>query len=235
MDGEDRRGVPTDVDRVVVTGPAAGPEATADGGPRAVAADAVADPGAGPDPVLGRLDRLDAELAAIRQELAGAHERAAARERIIDRLHEDNQRLRAGEGQLLLRPLLTDLQRLRTDLLRQAAALPAELPAARTAELFESFAHSVELSLERGGVRVLRPLVGEPFDGARHRATGTVPAQSAEQDATVADVLGDGYLDEVTGRALVPAPVRVRRWTPVAPTADPDIGTIPQQPGPGVD
>ena len=168
------------------------------------------------DPVLPEqvADRMEAALAGLREQVSRDHERAAARERIIDRLHEDNQKLRAGEGQLLLRPILVDLQRLRNDLLRQAreaVAMPGGQP---VAELLMSFAYSVELTLERGGVAVIRPAVGAPFEPARHRAVDTVAAATPESDGTIDAVTGDGYLDTVTDRVLAPATVLVRRWSP---------------------
>ena len=113
-----------------------------------------------------------------------------------------------------------DLQRLRDDLLRQAGGLPDPFPTEKAAELLSSYAYSVELTLERGGVRVVRPAVGEPFDGARHRAVAAVPAPAAELDATVAAVAGDGYLEEHTGRTLAPAAVHVYRWERQGPPAD---------------
>jgi molecular chaperone GrpE (heat shock protein) len=95
------------------------------------------------------------------------------------------------------------------------------------AALLGSYAHSVELTLERGGVAVLRPDPGCPFDPALHRAQAVLPAPDPQSDATVATVVSDGYLETVTDRILAPATVRVFRWTepPAAsaqpPTADP--------------
>ena len=162
----------------------------------------------------GRLGELTAAVAAMGAELARHHERAAARELVIDRLHEDNQRLRAGERQSLLRPVLVDLQRLRNDLLKQAADLPTGMPTAAVAALLESFAVSVAQALERCGVEVVRPAGGDAFDLRRHRASYTVEADAPEQDATVAEVVADGYVDAVEGRVLLPATVRVYRWVP---------------------
>lgn len=177
---------------------------------------AAPDPGA-PDPGVpdldARLAALTSAVAAVRQELRAADERAASRERMIERLHEDNQKLRAGERRLVLLPVLTDLQRLRNDLLRQAASMPADMTADRMAGLLESYAHSVELTLERGGVAVQRPEPGDAFDGGRHRPDGVVPAPDPAADGRIAAVLADGYADAVTGRVLTPATVRVHRWT----------------------
>jgi molecular chaperone GrpE (heat shock protein) len=160
------------------------------------------------------LERIAAALAAVQAELVQANERAAARERIIDRLHEENQRLRAGEQQLLLRPMVVDLYRLRNDLLRQAATLPEDMAKAQVVTLLESFACSMEQALERCGVFPICPSPGDELDPRQHRAMGSVAASDAERDGRVAEVLADGYHDRVTDRVLTPAQVKVARWTP---------------------
>lgn len=166
-----------------------------------------------------RLAELTAALVAVQRELRSADERAASRERIIDRLHEDNQKLRTGERRLVLMPVLTDLQRLRNDLLRQAATMPPEMTGERMAQLLDSYAHSVELTLERGGVTPIRPEPGEPFDAKRHRPSDLVEAPEPAADGRVAAVLADGYEETSSGRVLTPATVRVHRW--IEPTEEP--------------
>ena len=52
--------------------------------------------------------------------------------------------LRRGERRGLLRPLLADMCRLRDDLLKQAATLPAEFDAAKAADLLRSYAETIE-------------------------------------------------------------------------------------------
>lgn len=153
---------------------------------------------------------LRAGLDRIHRELAEGNERAAARERVIDRLHEENQRMRMGERQLVLRPVLTDLQRLRNDLLREATAVPADLAPEKVADLLRSFAASVELTLERGGVLVVRPEPGAAVDPNLHRVVATVPG-SVEQDGTIAEVVSEGYRDALGNQVLAPAAVRVFR------------------------
>ncbi|MBU2668236.1 nucleotide exchange factor GrpE [Actinoplanes bogorensis] len=177
-------------------------------------------PEAAPD-LEGRLTELGAAVGALRQELRAADERSAGRDRMIERLHDDNQKLRAGERRMVLMPLLTDLQRLRNDLIRQAASVPAGVTADQVAGLLDSFAQSVELTLERGGVGAIRPVPGDRFDGTRHRPAAVLPASRPDEDGCIADVLSDGYLDTTSGRVLTPATVRVHRWTEPA--------TAPQQ------
>jgi molecular chaperone GrpE len=179
------------------------------------------------DVVARQLEKLYETLRRLEDDLRSANDRAALREEVIARLHQENEKLRAGERHLLLRPVQADLQRLRNDLLRQAATLPAEYSAAMAAEMFESFAMSVELALERCGIAVLRPDAGTAFDPARHRAVQVVAAAAAEEDGTIAEVATDGYLDTVLDRVVTPAGVRVRRWDPVAAGPDAVPVTLP--------
>jgi len=179
-------------------------------------AEAAADNTGGYDDISASLRHIEVTLAAVRADLAAANDRAAARERVIDRLYEENQRLRNGERQSLLRPVVVDLYRLRDDLLRQAPNLPERITAERMKALLESFAYSAEQALERCGVHLVRPAPGDEFDPRRHRAAGSAPTDAPDQDGRVAEVLADGYLDSVDGRVLSPAAVRLARWTPPA-------------------
>jgi molecular chaperone GrpE (heat shock protein) len=169
---------------------------------------AVAEPA--PEPV-AELAKAVGELV---EQVRGHHARAQARERVIDQLHLEVERLRVGEQGLLLRPVITDLQRLRTDLLRQAATLPPQIGQQQAAELLESFALSVELALERCGSVPIRPSIGTEFSAREHRAVKLVPAAGPEEDGAIAVVVADGYLEVSSGRVTVPARVHVRRWTP---------------------
>lgn len=158
-----------------------------------------------------------AELAKVvlglAEEVHAHHARAEARERVIDQLHAEVERLRVGEQGVLLRPVVTDLQNLRGDLLHQARTLPAEIGRQQAVELLESFALSVELALERCGSVPIRPTVGAEFTPREHRAVKVAEASCAEEDGTIAEVVADGYLDTRTNRTVVAARVHVRRWT----------------------
>jgi molecular chaperone GrpE (heat shock protein) len=152
--------------------------------------------------VVERLAELAAEVAAVRRLVVGLDDRLGAREHLV------------------VRPFLTDLQRLRDDLVRQADAFRTHSPEGHVVELLEALAYSVEQSLARGGVEVVRPDVGSPLDERRHRVTGTVLAASADQDGTVAEVLSDGYVDTTTDRTMRSASVRVYR----SPRTGNDVG-----------
>jgi hypothetical protein len=157
---------------------------------------------------------LAGSVGELAEQVRAHHTRAEARERVIDQLHVEVERLRTGERGLLLRPIVMDLQRLRADLLHQAATLAPEIDQKQAAALLESFALSVELTLERCGILPIRPPVGAQFSAREHRAVKVVAASSPEEDGTVALVVADGYVDTSTNRVTVPARVHVRRWTP---------------------
>jgi molecular chaperone GrpE len=160
---------------------------------------------------------LARSVADLAEQASAYHRRADARERVIDKLHAEVERLRVGEQGLLLRPVTIDLQRLRDDLLRQAGGLPEVVTRDQVSGLLESFALPVEHVLERCGVQVVRPTVGDAFSPREHRAVDIEPAESADQDATVAQVISDGYHDTSLDRTTTPARVRVWRWTPEQP------------------
>ncbi|MBV8540376.1 MAG: nucleotide exchange factor GrpE [Pseudonocardiales bacterium] len=165
-----------------------------------------------PDPVAA----LAGSVSELAEQVRAHHTRAHARERVIDQLHAEVERLRAGERASLLRPVVTDLQRLRADLLHHATTL-SQIDQRQAAALLESFALSVELTLERCAILPIRPSVGARFSAREHRAVTLVAAESPDEDGTVALVVAEGYVDTSTDRVTMPARVHVRRWTPPAP------------------
>jgi molecular chaperone GrpE (heat shock protein) len=156
---------------------------------------------------------LTAVVSGLGEEIRSHHARAAARERVIDNLHAEVERLRVGERSLSLRPVITDLQHLRTDLLRQAGTLPQDMDTAQVGDLLESFALSVEQALERCGVVPIQPEVGAEFSARQHRAVRVLSTSDPERNGTIAEVVADGYQDNTTDRVTVPAKVHVWRWS----------------------
>jgi molecular chaperone GrpE len=156
---------------------------------------------------------LAAAVGELTEQVRAYHARAQARERVIDQLHNQIERLRVGEQGLLLRPIVMDLQHLRADLLHQARTVSPQLGGQQVVSLFESFALSVELTLERCGVVPIRPSVGTRFSPREHRAVKVAEAESPEADGTIDAVVAEGYRDTHTDRVTVPARVHVRRWT----------------------
>ncbi|MDL4819459.1 nucleotide exchange factor GrpE [Actinomadura opuntiae] len=153
-------------------------------------------------------------LAGLTARLDREHERAAHREAVIDRLHEENQRLRRGELQAMLEPVRTALYRLHDQARREACRLSdpslAEPPdPVRTAGLLSAVADDVADALARLGVERFGAEPGQPYDAARHRPVAVTPVTDPARDGLVTGVEADGF--EQGGRVLRKAAVSVAR------------------------
>jgi molecular chaperone GrpE (heat shock protein) len=168
-------------------------------------------PGGSADAVLSAVSELRAVLANLESQAAREHDRAQAREAVIDRLHEEVERLRAGEARAMLRPVVTDLRRLRDDLLGQACSVPETMTCGEVAALLESYADSVVLVLERCGIVAVRPAADSTFDPHRHQVSGIAETNKPDLDGTVASIVSDGYAEADTGLPVAPARVIVYR------------------------
>ncbi|MDQ2709592.1 MAG: hypothetical protein M3Z25_19070 [Actinomycetota bacterium] len=158
------------------------------------------------------IDRLEGRLAAD-------SERAAARERVIDRQHADIERLRAQQRAGQLRPTVIDLYRLRNDLLRQATTVPLEMPGADVVALLRSYADSVEEALERCGVTVLPCEVGMSLVAGHHQVAAITDTDEPAHDGTVAAIAQDGYA-EIDGTVVTPTRIRLYRYVAKDTTDD---------------
>jgi molecular chaperone GrpE len=180
-----------------VTGPAGGDPAIAGA--------------AGSAEVLAAVGELSDQVAGLSAGVAREHDRAQAREAVIDRLHAEVERLRAGEARSLLRPAVTDLWRLRDDLRAQARGVPETMNRGEVAALLESYADTVVLILERCGVAAVRPAAQDPFDPRQQQACGVAETHLRDLDGTVASIVSEGYAEADTGRPIAPARVIVYR------------------------
>ncbi|HZB32092.1 MAG TPA: nucleotide exchange factor GrpE [Streptosporangiaceae bacterium] len=133
------------------------------------------------------LDRL---TAATERE----HERASHREKIIDRLHDDNQELRRGELQAMLDPIRTSLYRLH-DMVRRESRRWAEDAGdpAHVGPLLSAIADEIAEALARAGAERYTVEPGEPFDQAVHKPVETVAVSDPALDGTVVAARGDGF------------------------------------------
>jgi molecular chaperone GrpE len=137
------------------------------------------------------------------------HARAEQREAVIDHLRDEVDRLRRGERRGLLRPLLTDMCRLRDDLLKQADTLPAEFDAVRAAALLRSYAETIEITLESNGVITYTPDGGDSFNPRLHRKVSGAGTTEAALAGHIAAIQRDGYLDIEANSPIAPAEVTV--------------------------
>ncbi len=197
--------------------PAEGDRPEGDGGAPADVADedaavaeaaepgAVADPADPADPaaeVAERLGRIEAQVAEF-------HRRSAHREAVIDRLHEENQRLRGGVERAVLSPVVADLIRLYDQLDREARRLGK----GDGGPLFRSFADDVAQILDRCGLEVFGAEPGDPFQHDRHRPLAVVPCDEESRHNTVAEVIAAGFAERATGRIRRPLQARFHQFT----------------------
>ena len=152
-------------------------------------------------------------LAGLSARLDSERERAAHREAVIDRLHEENQRLRRGELQAMLEPVHAALYRLHDQARHESSRLasPDGDPPdpEQTAKLLEAVADDVADALARLGVERFRVEPGDTYDAARHRPVAVTSVTEPGRDGTVVTVQSDGF--EQNGKVLRKAAVCVGR------------------------
>jgi molecular chaperone GrpE (heat shock protein) len=153
------------------------------------------------------------ELTELVRALEESNRISAERERLIDRLYEENQGLRAGELQQALMPILRDLMRLFDDLQKTAAAY-SERPSLDSAQVlreWEFFRDSALDILSRHGVEPCAANEGSSFDPREQRVCGTVATTDQSQDRKIVRVIRLGFRTET--RILRTADVEVYRAT----------------------
>jgi molecular chaperone GrpE len=156
-----------------------------------------------PSPDDALLSRLDA----IEHQLAEFHRRSAHREEIINRLHEDNQRLKQGEQRVVLEPVIADLIRLHEQLARQARRTPDD-------GMLASFVDEVDEILNRCGIEVFMAIEGDPYRSDRHKPLAVVPTTDPGLHNTVAEPIAAGFIDRMTDRVRRPAQARFYQSKP---------------------
>jgi molecular chaperone GrpE len=149
---------------------------------------------------------LSERLSAVERQLSEFHRRAAHRELIIDRLHEENQQLKQGLHRTVLEPVVADLIRLYDQLYREARRSGAD------GGLIGSFADEVAEILDRCGVEVFAAVPGEPHQVDRHRPLGVVPTTVPALHNTVAEAVAAGFFDRDSGRVRRPAQARFHQY-----------------------
>jgi molecular chaperone GrpE (heat shock protein) len=150
----------------------------------------------------------DAALAAVLESLdsrlADSQRLLGRQADLTDRLHAENQALRAGELRAAQAPLVRDLLRLHDDLsrMREAAGEGGDDLRVVQATLLDTLA--------RNGVESFAPQPEEPFDAALHSAAGVETTDDASLDRTVAEVLKPGFRWDA-GEVIRVAEVRAYR------------------------
>jgi molecular chaperone GrpE (heat shock protein) len=160
--------------------------------------------------------RINERFDELCQVLDEANRISQDRERIIDRLHQENQQLRSGELQQAMMPFLRDLIRLHDDLLLTAHRYLDQK--AEAGQDFESFSEAAADILYRYGVERYIAVEGTPFNPKEHRALAAIPTEEAALDRTIARVVRAGFRIET--RVLRPLETEVYRAQAVEQTLD---------------
>lgn len=194
------------------------PKAEAEESAHGSAEDAADEPAAEASPAEAHSDEMLSELAGRVETLTCAVEEAnrlsGERERIIDRLHQENQQLRQGELQQAVLPVFRDLVRLYDDLRQTAVAYTsrAEVTPADAARDFGVFAEMVADILYRQGVERYEAHAGDAFSTKEHRVLGAVQTPEQAKDRTIARSVRDGFRSETRVVRLLEA--EVYRYVP---------------------
>jgi molecular chaperone GrpE len=165
-----------------------------------------ADNNADPAALYSQLTALQSSLERLVATTEREHERAAHREAVIDRLHEENTRLRRGELQAMFDPVRAALYRLHDLTRRESARWRSDPPDPQhAADLLSAVADEIAEALARTGVERFTVAPGEPYDPARHRPVASEPVADPELDGSVLRVHADGFAsgDRVVRKAEV--------------------------------
>jgi molecular chaperone GrpE (heat shock protein) len=158
----------------------------------------------------GELSDIAERLRLLEQQSAEYHLRAAHRETVIDRLHQESQKLRDEARGLVFDPITADLIRLYDSLRRDAERLAEGGVGADQGivKLIVSYAEDVELILDRCGLEPFTAAPGESFRLGEHSVVATIETGAQDRENTIAEVTAIGFRERVTGQ--VKRPVRAR-------------------------
>ena len=157
-----------------------------------------------PPPALD-LVQLVSTLASLEERLGESQRLLARQSDLADKLHTENQRLRAGELRAATLPLVRDLLRLHDDI----GKLTAGQEDTQDLDLVKV---SLLDALARNGITTFQPELGEQFDPKQHSVAGVLHTEDANLDRTVAEVTRVGVQWE-DGQTIRVADVRVYKHT----------------------
>jgi molecular chaperone GrpE (heat shock protein) len=161
-----------------------------------------------------RNDEIAATLASLDVRLEESQRLMGRQVDLVDRLHAENQRLRAGELRAATLPLIRDLLRLHDDIGRLAQEDTGD--GSRDLNVVKV---SLLDALARNGVIASSPQSGESFDPKLHSASGILPADEEAADRTIAEVVRVGFHWE-DGQVVRAADVRVFKYQAPAEASD---------------
>lgn len=163
------------------------------------------------------LEVLAEAVTCLQQSLSASLRTQENQQELLDRMHAEREELRDAERRRQRDPVLRDLIQLADTCLRNSRQWHtrgdvSQETAERVSSVLLDAAADVRLILERQGVEVVGPVVGDPFSRSESKAIGTLPTADAAQDGLVAEVRKSGYL--VGERVLRFSEVVVWRFEP---------------------
>jgi molecular chaperone GrpE (heat shock protein) len=177
----------------------------------------------------GEADRkVIALLTSLSDQLKENNRISREREIVIDRLHQENQKLKQGELQQALLPLFRDLIRLYDDLKSTAATYDGQTTTGSEKYVNDlcCYRETIADILYRHGVEKIEVTLGEDFNSKEHKAVAAALAAEQEQDRKISRVVRDGFRTET--KVIRSAEVEVLRYTaPKVEAAAP--GTSPPE------
>lgn len=149
------------------------------------------------------------ELTQLRRELEEQRDKYLRLAAEFDNFRRRTQRERTESGARAQADLVKALLDTLDDLQRFGQVDPASATAASVIEGVTMVERKLHKTLTAAGLEAVDP-VGQPFDPNRHEAVATAPADSPEEDDTVAQVFQLGYV--FGSQLLRPARVVVKQW-----------------------
>lgn len=143
-------------------------------------------------------DRFVSSIETFSDQLKETNRLSGERERIIDRLHEENQRLKQGELQQALLPVFRDLIRLYDDLKLTVGnySKQAETDNESVIKDLGCYQESICDILYRYGVEQIEVETGKDFDSKEHKAVATSSTECMEDDRKISKIIRDGFRTE---------------------------------------
>jgi molecular chaperone GrpE (heat shock protein) len=152
-------------------------------------------PASEPPPSLGVLTEA---VGSLRDALAASLRTQEHQQALLDKIHDEKERLREAEQRRHRDPILRDLIQLSDTCLRTSRQWRARRDVSpETAEkvgaVLVDTAADVALILERQGIEDFAPMVDDQFQRGESKAVGTSPTTDPARDGLVAEVRKRGY------------------------------------------
>lgn len=151
-------------------------------------------------------------LTGLSDQLKETNRISQERELVIDRLHQENQKLKRGELQQVQLPIFRDLIRLYDDL-KLTASKYSDQSTAGSENFVKDlicYAETIIDILYRYGVEKIEARAGEDFNSKEHKAVAATPVAEIEQDRKISRIIRDGFKAET--RIIRNVEVEVSRY-----------------------